>query len=444
MRDVAQRPLLSAADEVAVARRIQSADRQLSRLSLGHDFVLRQLVDILAQVLNGQRRLDRTLNVATADMLTKRRLAGMLAIHLKTLTHLLSRNRDDFRALTSRRTGVIERRAAWQRIVRRRGKGAALIAELGVRSQVLRPIVSDLANLGTQIRQLHERRQVTSSGSRLQNDSASRRELYQWMRQVGEYPATLGRRLERLQTLQATYDQARQRMCESNLRLVVSIAKRYRGRGIPFLDLIQEGNTGLLLAAEKFDFRRGFKFSTCATWWIRQSITRAIADKSRMIRVPQNGLPEMRELATAATRLAQETGHRPVLDDVAEQLKLSLHDAHRIDTLTRPFRSLDQQPRHADPQLADVLADPQAEDLTQRLTRQALRARLTQAMCTLTARERRVLQLRYGWDDGQSRSLSELVEFFSVSRERIRQIEQGALAKIRSGTQGGLLASFVD
>ncbi len=308
MRDVAQRPLLSAADEVALARRIQCADRQLSRLSLGHDFVLRQLVDVLTQVLNGERRLDRTLNVATADMITKRRLAGMLAIHLQTLTHLLARNRDDFRALTSRRTDSLERRAAWQRIVRRRGKGAVLITELGLRSQILRPIVSDLAAQGTQIRRLHERRHGESSGSRLQNDSASRRELYQRLRQVGEYPATLGRRLEKLQTLQSTYDQARQRLCESNLRLVVSIAKRYRGRGIPFLDLIQEGNTGLILAAEKFDYRRGFKFSTYATWWIRQSITRAIADKSRMIRVPQNGLPEMRKLATAATTARSGNG----------------------------------------------------------------------------------------------------------------------------------------
>jgi RNA polymerase primary sigma factor len=375
-------------------------------------------------------------------------MAGMLALQVETLTHLLDQNRRDFPTLASRRTGQIERRAAWHRIVRRRGKGAVLITELGLRSAILRPIVTELVAMGSEIRRLHDR--LHRGAPRLRTDASGscRRELYQMMRNVGESPATLGRRIERLQALQSEFEQARQQLCEGNLRLVVSIAKCYRGRGIPFLDLIQEGNTGLILAAEKFDYRRGFKFSTYATWWIRQAITRAIADKCRMIRVPANCLLEMRELDMAATKLAQEHGQRPSLDDVVDQVKLSLHDAHRIGALTQPPRSLDQSPDpspgHADLCLSDVLLDPRAEDLLERVTRQALRAKLAQAMRTLTVRERRVLQLRYGWDDGQSRSLAELVEFFAVSRERIRQIEHGALEKIRNSTQAGPLASFVE
>ena len=262
---------------------------------------------------------------------------------------------------------------------------------------------------------------------------------------MGESPATLGRRLERLQALQAEFEQARQQLCEGNLRLVVSIAKCYRGRGIPFLDLIQEGNTGLILAAEKFDYRRGFKFSTYATWWIRQAITRAIADKCRLIRVPANCLLEMRELDWPRRKLAQEHGQRPSLDDVVDQVKLSLHDAHRMgatDATASVVGSMHRDMPIAVCRMFCPIRRPRT--CWQRVTRQALRAKLAQAMRTLTVRERRVLQLRYGWDDGQSRSLAELVEFFAVSRERIRQIEQGALAKIRKSTQAGPLASFVE
>ncbi|MHB8971998.1 MAG: sigma-70 family RNA polymerase sigma factor [Pirellulaceae bacterium] len=444
MRDVAQRPLLSAAAEVQLARRIRHAHRQLTRESLGSDFVLRRVAEVLQQVLHGERRLDRTLNVATADMVAKRRLAGMLAIQHKTLTHLLAQNRCDFPVLTSRRTAPVERRAAWRRIVRRRRKGALLITELGLRCSVLRPIVTELEAVGAPMRRLHERLHRDSPRLRMDGSGLGRRELYHLMRSVGESPATFARRLARLQILRAEFEQARQQLCEGNLRLVVSIAKCYRGRGIPFLDLIQEGNTGLILAAEKFDYRRGFKFSTYATWWIRQAITRAIADKCRMIRVPANCLLEMRDLDLATTKLAQEHGRRPSLDDVVEQVKLSLHDAHRMGALTQPPRSLEQSPEHADRCLSDSLPDPRAEDLLERVTRQALRAKLAQAMRTLTVRERHVLQLRYGWDDGQSRSLAELVEFFAISRERIRQIEQGAFAKIRKSTQAGPLASFVE
>ncbi|MHB0957416.1 MAG: sigma-70 family RNA polymerase sigma factor [Pirellulaceae bacterium] len=444
MRDVAQRPLLSTAQEVHLARCMHRTNRQLSRESLRSDFVLRQLVAVLEQVVGGTRRLDRTLSVATVDMPTKRRLAGMLAIQLTTLRQLLAQNRRDFQLLTSRRVDASDRRAAWRRIVRRRGKGALLMSELGLRSSILRPIVSELVARGARIRRLHERLHADTGPIGTQDRASRRRALYQLMRQAGESPATLERYLQRLGALESRYDQSRRELCEGNLRLVVSIAKRYRERGIPFLDLIQEGNTGLILAAEKFDYRRGFKFSTYATWWIRQAITRAISDKSRLIRVPPHGLPAIRKLEAAATQLAQEQGRQPSLGEVVDKLQLSPGEAHRLGALAQPLTSLDQQPRHAEHCLADILPDPRAEDLPQRLTHQALRAALAEAMCTLTDRERQVLRLRYGWDDGESRSLSEMVEFFSVSRERIRQIEHGALAKIRTSTLAGPLASFIE
>ena len=329
LREVSRLPLLSREDEVRIARRIADSQRDLARASLASDFVLRRLARELARVSQGHARLDRMLQVAAADRAEKHRLARMLNLNLKTLRYLLAANGRDFATVVSPHVSAADRRAAWRRVLRRRRKAARLIEELGVRPAVVRAIVTDLIGIGHRMRCDGRATRHLAPVEGRSKPGSLRSKLLGLMKRTHETPATLSRRVQQLQLLQAECDRARHALCEGNLRLVVSVAKRYRHRGIPFLDLIQEGNTGLISAAEKFDYRRGFKFSTYATWWIRQAITRAIADKSRLVRLPVNYQPRLRFLETAIGELAQEYTKRPALDDIAQRLSIKLDDVQR-------------------------------------------------------------------------------------------------------------------
>jgi len=444
MRELSRLPLLDREEEIYLARRIEQARRHWDRLVLSNDFVLRQLVEELHLVAQQKRRLDRTFEVAAADATTKRRLGRMVVLHLKTMEHLLAENRSDFRVVTSHRADLPARRDGWRRMQRRRRKAARLAEELGFRPVLLRPWGEQLEALCRRMTQLRGALDRARKQGKQGEVRSLRSELRRLMVQTGESAHTLTWRMARVKRWEQQYREAQQALCEGNLRLVVSVAKRYLRRGMAFLDLIQEGNTGLIRAAEKFDHRRGFKFSTYATWWIRQAITRAIADKSRVVRLPSNYQPHLRGFEAASSELMQELGKRPSLDDIARHLDLSLRDAQRLNTVASPPRSLDEPKGLDDCNLADILFDSGAEDQVQVATHEALRARLRKAMRVLTDRERDVLRLRYGLSDGQSRSLADLGKVFSVSRERIRQIEQNALSKLREGDHADPLETFVD
>jgi RNA polymerase primary sigma factor len=264
------------------------------------------------------------------------------------------------------------------------------------------------------------------------------------MRLTGEFPATLSRKLYAINRVQTERDEALRQLCEGNLRLVISVAKRYARHGLSLLDLIQEGNFGLMRAAEKFDHRRGFRFSTYATWWIRQSITRAIAEKGRLVRLPANVHPKLRSFEKAHWSLAHERGRSPTLEDVSSTLNCSISDTRRIQAMLNQPQSLDESKGNQECSLTDVLADHRNQDSFDALSRDMLQQRLHHALSILNLRERRILELRYGLVDGQSKSLSELGSLLEISRERVRQIEQAALTKIRRSIHCRPLASFVD
>jgi RNA polymerase primary sigma factor len=255
-----------------------------------------------------------------------------------------------------------------------------------------------------------------------------------YLREIGKIPLlTAEEELALAQRVKKGEKRAKDQMAEANMRLVVSIAKRYVGRGLDLLDLIQEGNTGLLRAVEKFDPDRGFKFSTYATWWIRQAITRAIADQARTIRIPVHMVETINKLLRTQRRLTQELNREPTNEEIAAAMEMDVDKVEHIMKIKQDISSLDASVRddEEDSVLGDFIEDEEAKTPTESASEQLLKEQVKQILGTLTEREQKILKLRFGLEDGKSHTLEEVGQEFSVTRERIRQIEAKALAKLR-------------
>jgi RNA polymerase primary sigma factor len=255
-----------------------------------------------------------------------------------------------------------------------------------------------------------------------------------YLREIGKIPLlTAEEELALAKKVKSGDKRAKDQMAEANMRLVVSIAKRYVGRGLDLLDLIQEGNTGLLRAVEKFDPDRGFKFSTYATWWIRQAITRAIADQARTIRIPVHMVETINKLLRTQRRLTQELNREPTNEEIAAAMEMEVDKVEHIMKIKQDISSLDASVRddEEDSVLGDFIEDEEAKTPTESASEQLLKEQVKQILSTLTEREQKILKLRFGLEDGKSHTLEEVGQEFSVTRERIRQIEAKALAKLR-------------
>jgi RNA polymerase primary sigma factor len=270
------------------------------------------------------------------------------------------------------------------------------------------------------------------------------KELRRIMRMTCDTPSLLRRRLHRIAADQQVHDAARRELSTANLRLVVSIAKRYRNRGMGFLDLIQEGNTGLMKAVDKFEVDRGFKFSTYATWWIRQAISRAIADHSRTIRVPVHMLSTVDKVLEASHRVSQQRRRRATVEETAQAAGLSVRDTHRALKINRRLLSLDEPLGEDGDYLGELLPDARHEDPLRGIHRDSLKASIDRVLESLNYREREIIRLRFGLTDGYPYTLSEVGKIFSVTRERIRQIEMDAIRKLQHPSCAGKLADFLD
>ncbi len=438
-------PLLTRAQELTFARRIEKSRTLFRHNMLACDFMLQGAITLLEKVRDGALRLDRTIEVSVTNTTEKKHILRRLTPNLETLVKLMQENQRDFHVAIHKSRPMTERRQAWRRLIRRRNRAVRLIEELNLRTQRLQPLLEKLGEIARRMETIRQQLAEFDLHPQSHTRDELRRELHYLMRITAESPQTLSRRCRRTAELQREYDAAKRELSAGNLRLVVSIAKRYRNRGLSFLDLIQEGNTGLMRAVDKFECARGYKFSTYATWWIRQAITRAIADQSRTIRVPVHMIDAMTRVRTVTRDLVQQNGCEPTVEQTAAAAGLSLEDTRCIMKMARQPLSLDQPVGdHDDSYFGEFLEDHREDDPLYDFNQELLKNRLADVMQSLNHREREILRMRYGLTDGYAYTLEEVGKIFSVTRERVRQIEAKAVRKLQQPYRSRDLLGFLD
>jgi RNA polymerase primary sigma factor len=439
-------PLLTRQEEIRLAKKIEVTRRRFRTRLLECDYVIQAAHKVLKRVHLGELPFDRTVQVSVTDRLEKDQILGRLPHNLRTLDVLLRRNRRDYRMALSRSQTKSRRRSAWRRLGQRRRRAVRLVEELGLRTQRIEPMIRSLDEFSRRVARL--KAQGDEQGKN-KVSPAERHQLLAEYRSIllatQETPTSLRNRVTFLKSVYAEYQHAKQELSEGNLRLVVSIAKKYRNRGLSFLDLIQEGNAGLMRAVDKFEYRRGFKFCTYATWWIRQAITRAVADQSRTIRIPVHMVETMSRVRNVSRQLLQELGREPTLEETARKAYTSVDEARRVLAMSRYPISLDRPVGNSeDSHFGDLLPDGAAESPANGASQDMLRGRINKVLKTLSYREREIIKLRYGLGDGYSYTLEEVGHIFKVTRERIRQIEAKAVRKLQQPSRSQELVGFLD
>ena len=445
LAQMAEIPLLSRPEEIALAKRIEVTRKRFRRAILGCSYSLQTTVDTLNRVHEGKLPFDRTIKVSLTERLTKEQIQARMPHNLATLADLIERSKTDFRLLISKSTSVEEARDARVRFRRNRAKSLTLVEELSLRTRRVQPLMKLLRGMAGRMARLQQDLRLADHGVGSRDDRADmRKELRDLMLSTLESPRSLRTRVDLLERLQAEYECAKRNLSASNLRLVVSIAKKYRNRGLSFLDLIQEGNTGLMRAVDKYEYRRGFKFSTYATWWIRQAITRAIADQARTIRIPVHMIDVLSKLRTTAKKLLHELGREPTVEELSQTSGIAIEEARRVLDMGRQPMSLDRPVGESeDASFSEFVEDVGSETPTQSATHGLLKDRIDSLLKTLTYREREIIRLRYGLTDGYTYTLEEVGRIFRVTRERVRQIEAKAVKKLQHPVRSKQLESFL-
>lgn len=437
-------PLLTRKQEIELAKRIETARQRFRCRLLECNYVIQSAYKVLKRVQDGELPFDRTVQVSVTDRLEKDQILGRLPHNLQTLEMLLKRNRRDYRVALSKSQSKTKRTMAWKRLGSSRRRAVRLVEELGLRTQRIESMIRSLEEFSMRIDTLRaEIQKARQAGT--EPRPAALKEFRNILMVTQETPTSLRNRVEFLKREYSAYQQAKRELSEGNLRLVVSIAKKYRNRGLSFLDLIQEGNAGLMRAVDKFEYRRGFKFCTYATWWIRQAITRAVADQSRTIRIPVHMVETMSRVRNVSRQLLQEYGREPTIEETARRSNTTVEEARRVLAMSRYPISLDRPVGNSeDSHFGDLLPDGGAESPATGASQEMLRNRINRVLKSLSYREREIIKLRYGLGDGYSYTLEEVGHIFKVTRERIRQIEAKAVRKLQQPSRSQELVGFLD
>ncbi len=439
-------PLLTRPQEIALAKTIELTRKRFRRQLLESDYAMRTAIDILTKVHAGELPFDRTIKVSVTEGLEKDQILGRMHHNLQTLERLAPGNPVDFERATQESLSRPSRDTAWESLQQRRRKMVTLVEELSIRTQRLQPIMKKLDQISERMTHLQQQiRRLARNKSAKDERANLQRELSDLMHTTLETPDSLCLRMREVKQRFTEYEQAMRDLSGGNLRLVVSIAKKYRNRGLSFLDLIQEGNTGLMRAVDKYEYRRGYKFSTYATWWIRQAITRAIADQARTIRIPVHMIETMSKLRRVNKDLVQSLGREPTMEETALAAGVSLEETRRVLKISRHPISLDRPVGEGeDSYFGEFIEDNSSDSPVSAATTEMLKDKIEHVLKTLTYREREIIKLRYGLGDGYTYTLEEVGRIFRVTRERVRQIEAKAVRKLQHPVRSHQLKGFLD
>ncbi len=445
LTQMAEIPLLTREEEISHAKKIELTRKQFRRAILGCYYALKETVDTLGKVHRAELPFDRTIKVSLTERLTKEQILARMPHNLPTLAHLMDHNCADFDVMTRKSASLEDRTAARKRFLRRRRKCLVLVEELSLRTRRVQPLMKQLQDFCRRMETIRKQLSEMSDDPSRKDECANlRRELRDLITMTQESPRSLRKRCEEIHRHFVAYDHVKRQLSSGNLRLVVSIAKKYRNRGLSFLDLIQEGNTGLMRAVDKYEYRRGFKFSTYATWWIRQAITRAIADQARTIRIPVHMIDVLSKLRNIQKSLLQELRRDPTTEEIARRADISMEEVKRVMDIGRHPVSLDRPVGESeDSSFGEFIEDHSSDNPMKTASNGILRGKIDGLLKTLTYREREIIRLRYGLGDGYTYTLEEVGRIFKVTRERVRQIEAKAVRKLQHPVRSEQLEGYI-